>query len=195
MEIFFGIVALALAFISIWFARKEWEDKGYSKVRGNVALALGFLSSGFVLPLVGFIVAKLAPRKEDKPNSTAGQTPIIWISSILFALYLLAFVINKYGVVWIIVVGIIFLLIVGDGAKRKCDNCKKWNAMKKIGTKCVDEKPTTVVEKREHKNRNGHVISSWEVDVPATIYYYQTYRKCNHCGYGDYLESSKTEKN
>jgi len=98
-------------------------------------------------------------------------------------------------VIWAIVFGVLFIWIIIHRFNRKCDKCKKWNAMKKTGTECVDEKPTTIVEKRERKNRNGQVISSWEVDVPATIYYYRTHRKCKHCGYRDYLTSSETAKN
>lgn len=67
--------------------------------------------------------------------------------------------------------------------------------MRTYNRECVDEKPTTIVEKRSKKNSKGEIISTWEVDVPATKYYYRIHRKCKHCGYKDYLSSSKTVKN
>ncbi|MDR2720678.1 MAG: hypothetical protein LBB15_00095 [Puniceicoccales bacterium] len=98
-------------------------------------------------------------------------------------------------VIWSIVLFSIFLLITRYRYKRKCDGCKKWNAMRKTQREYIGEKPTTIVEERTKKNSKGEVISSWEVDVPATIYYYHTHRKCKHCGYRDYLSSSETRKN
>lgn len=67
--------------------------------------------------------------------------------------------------------------------------------MKKIGTECIDEKPTVIIEKREMKNSKGEVIRSWDESVPATTYYYRTHRKCKYCGYKDYLSSSEKQKN
>lgn len=105
------------------------------------------------------------------------------------------FTAKEKTVIWLIVLSIIFLCITSYRYRRKCDGCKKWNAMKKVRQECIDEKPTTIVEKRTRKNSKGEVISTWEVDVPATIYYYRTHRKCKRCGYRDYLSSSKTRKN
>lgn len=79
--------------------------------------------------------------------------------------------------------------------KRKCPICKKWNSMKNIKTICFDEKPTTIIEKRSRKNGQGQVLETWEVDVPATKYYYNTYRKCKHCGHKDIVRSNEIRKN
>ena len=98
-------------------------------------------------------------------------------------------------IIWAIVVGIIFLWITQYRYKRKCDSCKKWNAMRKTSKECVDEKPTGITEERKMKNSKGEVIRTWEESVPATVYYYRTHRKCKHCGYRDYLTSSETAKN
>jgi len=98
-------------------------------------------------------------------------------------------------IIWCIVLGLIFILITRYRYKRKCDSCKKWNAMRKTRKECVDEKPTVIIEERKMKNSKGEVIRTWEDSVPATIYYYRTHRKCKHCGYKDYLTSSETVKN
>lgn len=102
---------------------------------------------------------------------------------------------SNHILLWIIIILLIPLLIVRYMYKRKCNRCEKWNSMRIINRECVDEKPTTIVETRTKKNSKNEVISSWEVDVPATVYYYHTHRKCKHCGYKDYLTSSKTLKN
>jgi hypothetical protein len=90
---------------------------------------------------------------------------------------------------------VIFIMITSYRFKRRCDNCKKWNAMRIFNRECVDQKQSTIVEKRSMKNRKGEVIRSWEVDIPATTYYYRIHRKCKHCGYKDYLSTSITVKN
>ncbi len=98
-------------------------------------------------------------------------------------------------IIWVVVIGIIFLWITRYRYKRKCDGCKKWNAMKKIGTECIDEKPSVITKKREMKNSKGEVVRTWEESIPATIYYYRTHRKCKHCSYRDYLSSSEKREN
>jgi hypothetical protein len=69
--------------------------------------------------------------------------------------------------------------------------------MKKQSKECVDEKPSTIKEERVRKDKDGKITERWEVDVPATVYYYETHRKCKHedCKYEDTLYSSETHKN
>ncbi len=97
--------------------------------------------------------------------------------------------------IWVVVIGIIFLWITRSRYKKKCYSCKKWNAMKKISTKCIDEKPSVIYKKREIKNSKGEVLKTWTDSVPATIYYYQIHRKCKHCGHEDYLSKSDKREN
>ena len=103
---------------------------------------------------------------------------------------------NEKILIWsAILICVIFIMITSYRYKRRCDNCKKWNAMRIFNRECIDQKQSTLVEKRSMKNRKGEVIRSWEVDIPATTYYYRIHRKCKHCGYEDYLSTSKTVKN
>jgi hypothetical protein len=98
-------------------------------------------------------------------------------------------------ILWAIVIFILVILITRYRYKRKCRNCGKWNAMKKINTECVNEQASSIVEKRQKKDSTGKVISTWEESIPATVYTYHIHRQCKHCGYKDYLEKTKKRKN
>ena len=79
--------------------------------------------------------------------------------------------------------------------KRKCDDCGKWNSMKVIKEELVDQKISSITEIRKVKDREGNVIQSREVDVPATVYTYHIHRRCKHCGYQDILSKEEKRKN
>lgn len=106
---------------------------------------------------------------------------------------------NSNGSIWSAIFFIIALWIafkiIGSGHKNKCNNCKKWFAMREIGKDLIDTLRSHVVKERTMKNSKGEVIRRWEESVPATVYKYHTYRKCTHCGYEDYLTSSKKTEN
>lgn len=96
---------------------------------------------------------------------------------------------------WFLIIIIIPLLIIRYRYKRKCDGCKKWNAMKKIRTECVDQKPSVIVNILKDRNSKNEVIRTREEHIPATVYYYRTHRKCKYCGFKDYLSSSEKKAN
>lgn len=52
-----------------------------------------------------------------------------------------------------------------------------------------------ITEIRKVKDREGNVIQSREVDVPATVYTYHIHRRCKHCGYQDILSKEEKRKN
>jgi hypothetical protein len=105
---------------------------------------------------------------------------------------------QAFGLVFLIVV---FVSIKGAikyiryGYKNKCNECKKWHAMEKIDEEYLKEKQTIITETRHHRNSKNEIISSWEVDVPATDYYYRIYRKCKYCNYQDDYIHINTVKN
>lgn len=78
---------------------------------------------------------------------------------------------------------------------RKCNNCGKWNSMKVVGKELVDEKSSSVTEKRKIRDSQGNTIRSYEVDVPATVYTYHIHRRCKHCGYQDIVTKQVKRKN
>jgi CHAT domain-containing protein len=100
---------------------------------------------------------------------------------------------NAKGIILIIV--IVFICIIVRMYRRKCRQCKKWNAMKRVRKELVDEKPSTIVKNRTKKNGKGEVICTYQVDVPATTYHYHIHRQCKHCGYKDYKTKSETREN
>ncbi len=78
---------------------------------------------------------------------------------------------------------------------RKCDNCGKWNSMKVVGKELVDQKSSSITEKRKIRDSQGNTVRSYEVDVPATVYTYHIHRRCKHCGYQDILSKQVKRKN
>ena len=79
--------------------------------------------------------------------------------------------------------------------RRKCRHCGRWNAMRITEERCVDQKESRIKETLKKRDDKGNVISTREVYVPATTYFYETHRKCKYCGSEDILKSSKTKKN
>jgi|WetSurMetagenome_2_1015567.scaffolds.fasta_scaffold95843_2 hypothetical protein len=105
---------------------------------------------------------------------------------------------NDNSIIWWIV-SIITLIVVWkifrSRYKRKCYKCKRWGAMRNISTECIDEKPSTVKEKRKRMDAEGNIKETWEVDLPATEYTYRTHRRCKYCDNEDYVTYTKTHKN
>jgi hypothetical protein len=79
--------------------------------------------------------------------------------------------------------------------RRKCRHCGRWNAMRITEERCVDQKESRIKETLKKRDDKGNVISTREVYVPATTYFYETHRKCKYCSSEDILKSSKTKKN
>ena len=79
--------------------------------------------------------------------------------------------------------------------RRKCRHCGRWNAMRITEERCVDQKESRIKETLTKRDDKGNVISTREVYVPATTYFYETHRKCKYCSSEDILKSSKTKKN
>ena len=79
--------------------------------------------------------------------------------------------------------------------RRKCRHCGRWNAMRITEERCVDQKESRIKETLKKRDNKGNVISTREVYVPATTYFYETHRKCKYCSSEDILKSSKTKKN
>lgn len=98
---------------------------------------------------------------------------------------------------WIIVISVIIILIACliYGHNRKCNSCGKWYAMKTTDKVCTGSVATTVIKKEETKNRNGEVIATRNVHVPATRYHYDVYRECKHCSYRDVVGTHETYEN
>lgn len=98
--------------------------------------------------------------------------------------------------IWLYVIGVIviFLLIASYRYSRKCNNCKRWNAMRKIGTKKTGEKQSTIKKTETHTDIKGNKHSNTYY-VPATINYYNVHRQCKHCGFRDVKEKSEKVEN
>ena len=98
-----------------------------------------------------------------------------------------------YGILIGILIGVIAFLIYSYS--RKCDNCRKWRSMQVMNRRCVGQVATTVKKTEKTKNRDGEVIATREVHVPATKYIYDIYRKCKRCGYEDVVSDYSTVEN
>ena len=91
--------------------------------------------------------------------------------------------------------GYIIYRIIAYRYRRKCRHCGRWNAMRITEERCVDQKESRIKETLKKRDDKGNVISTREVYVPATTYFYETHRKCKYCSSEDILKSSKTKKN
>ena len=108
---------------------------------------------------------------------------------------------DNSGVIYfiLIVIGVflilVVLIIIFYRYEKKCSNCKKWNAMKEYQRDLIGEKASKIKKTLKTKDRNGNVIKTTEVYVPATIYYYDIHRKCKYCGYKDTVKESEKKEN
>ena len=107
---------------------------------------------------------------------------------------------DNSGVIYfiLIVIGVflilVVLIIIFYRYEKKCSNCKKWNAMKEYQRDLIGEKASKIKKTLKTKDRNGNVIKTTEVYVPATIYYYDIHRKCKYCGYKDTIKESEKKE-
>ncbi|MDE5611537.1 MAG: hypothetical protein K2I90_05915 [Odoribacter sp.] len=99
------------------------------------------------------------------------------------------------SILWSGIVGDIILWIICYRYSTRCDKCKKWGAMKTISKELVSERASSITKKLEKKNRQGEVIGTQEVVVPATVYTYHVHRCCSKCGHRDYLVKTSKREN
>ncbi len=99
-------------------------------------------------------------------------------------------------IAFLVIIGVIILIIVlCIMFSRKCEACGKYRAMIEVDRVEVGQVQTTVKEKREEKDKDGKVIRSWYVDLPATKTEYIVTRKCKYCEHKDRFKETKIVKN
>lgn len=101
---------------------------------------------------------------------------------------------------WLSIIGGVVILykIISSRYKKKCDNCGKWNTLKKIDTKIIEKIPTTIKKTLTDtiRNKKGDTIrtKTKEVVVPATKFRYRIFNKCKKCDQVyTHIETNTTE--
>ncbi len=95
-------------------------------------------------------------------------------------------------VIGVLIAVIILLYLIFS---KRCPKCGKLKAMEEISCILVNSIPTTISEKREKKDKNGKVVSSWYVDLPATKYVYEKTFRCKYCQHCYVKVKEETVKN
>lgn len=84
-----------------------------------------------------------------------------------------------------------------------CSACQRRNTMQKVDSELVGTRNTYIKETRRiyHKRKNGKTYinetpdyDEYEVDVPATEYFYDVTYKCSKCGHTEIQRESRTQK-
>ena len=73
----------------------------------------------------------------------------------------------------------------------KCPKCGQLSALQEINRVCTGSRSTTVTRTVETKNRNGDVIATTEVPVPATNYFYDIHLTCKFCKHKEIWKTSE----
>lgn len=89
----------------------------------------------------------------------------------------------------------IVLLIAIDLFSKRCRKCGKWGKMKVQWKTLADQKASHSYKTLKHKNRNGEVVRTEEIAVPATVYTYHYHRRCKSCGYEDIVVKTNKSEN
>jgi hypothetical protein len=77
----------------------------------------------------------------------------------------------------------------------KCHRCGKLSAMQEVKRVCTGSRATTVYKTIPTRNRNGEVIATTEVPVPATEYDYDVYLCCRFCNYKSMSQTYRVSEN
>lgn len=127
-------------------------------------------------------------------KKTTGLVCLIPSAYFLYFAYEGLFKSNDYtlsrsdGIIFLIISIIpIILWILALKYRNKCPNCKKLGAMKTTNKELIGKEQTFVSV--YDRQSNGYA------DHSATMYQYHIHRKCEKCGYTDYLECDEIKKN
>ncbi len=82
---------------------------------------------------------------------------------------------------WHVIGGIIVVIFIVVLFSGRCSECGKLKAMEEVSCRLLEKVPTTIQETRKKTNKEGKVISTWTVDVPATKSIYKITLKCKYC--------------
>lgn len=80
---------------------------------------------------------------------------------------------------------LIILWIIVSKYKRRCPKCGTLGAMKTTCHEVAERIPTTKITTVQRNNR------SYDIKADATKYIYHHHRKCQNCGYQDYIETEE----
>ncbi len=99
---------------------------------------------------------------------------------------------------WIMMLSAIIIFIIGlvqySRRSKKCKKCGQWNAMHVVEKELVKETPTHKIKTLKDTNKEGKVIRTREVTVPATKYTYHIYEQCSFCSeIKDYITDETVE--
>lgn len=145
----------------------------------------------------------VSERKQRNENSDNKKSAIGCFGIILFIIGIVFLFFSKF--MWclstITIGGILFFY----GFIKKsnvCSACQRKGTMRKVNSKLVGTRDTTVKETRKIKHtKSGYSINSvnpdyyeYEVDVPATEYYYDVTYKCSVCKHAEIMRESMIQK-
>ena len=78
---------------------------------------------------------------------------------------------------------------------RKCSFCGKFGTLRKVKRELVSQKESKIKETISTKDRNGKVIRTREVMVPATTKTFRIYYECKNCKKQETRLETDTYKN
>lgn len=90
---------------------------------------------------------------------------------------------------------VVAIEILKKGYERICPSCKKWFALKEVGTEIVGKEDIHVKVEGNTYNRNREIIGTQEQYVPGTRKIYHRNYKCTKCGEECYSKFSESSAN
>ena len=142
-------------------------------------------------------------QKNDKIDSMGLLFACFGICPIIVGVIFMFSIDFKFGLI-IAGVGVLFFLpwLLTRGSV--CPACQRRKTMQRVHSELVGTRDTYVKETRKiyHTRKNGKTYinatpdyDEYEVDVPATEYFYDVTYKCSKCGHTEIQRESRTQKN
>ena len=142
-------------------------------------------------------------QKSDKIDSMGLLFACFGICPIIVGVIFMFSIDFKFGLI-IAGVGVLFFLpwLLTRGSV--CPACQRRKTMQRVHSELVGTRDTYVKETRKiyHTRKNGKTYinatpdyDEYEVDVPATEYFYDVTYKCSKCGHTEIQRESRTQKN
>ena len=142
-------------------------------------------------------------QKNDKIDSISSLFASLGTFFIIIGVILMSTDNFSVGMI-VVVIGLLLFLSYFFTKGSVCSACQRRNTMQKIDSELVGTRNTYVKEKRRiyHTRKNGKTYinetpdyDEYEVDVPATEYFYNVTYKCIECGHTEVQRESRTQKN
>ena len=200
------VVVLLLSFTSCGFDKSNtlfgFTNSGKPSLKFSWFCTIIFLIVTFLPVLISLFLIK--SNSEDWKGFK-------WFCFIYGGLATLIIVVSKWGfswsgdgITWMLltaIVAVVFGFFAGKISKKKhavetkCPKCGQLSALQEVDRVCTGSHATTISRLVETKDRQGNVIASTRVPVPATRYFYDVHLTCKFCSHNEVWKTNAVYEN